>query len=218
MGAGASAGTANAESRHSTTVEPSTEHKHIPLAQLIRHLHLYQHGSSGDVLILVDHELKDIPHLVDRADDWFRVSLAKQQVEYTGGIHLVTSLPRDLPNATTPTTSKAKTTTLPKQTTSGYHNESDMGVGNDTTYPNNKNITSETKQYSSTGKERLRMSSPNDDLVEIPVSPGIGTNHTHLLTVPSSHCSILSTSSDTTRFNHQSYCTHDDCCREETYQ
>ena len=176
MGSGVSAGTANTGSRPSTAVGPTTDHKHIPLAQLIRHLHLYQHGSSGDVLILVDHELKDIPHLVDRADDWFRVSLAKQQAEYTAGIHLVTSLPRDLPNTTPPTASKAITTTLSKQVASGYHNEPDMAFGNDTNYPN-KNTSSETKQYSATvvsGKEGLRMTSSHENSVEIPVSPGIG--------------------------------------------
>ena len=186
MGAGASASAAgaaaNTESRHSTTVETS-EHKHIPIAQLIRHLQLYQHGSSGDVLILVDHELKDIPHLVDRPDDWFRVSLAKQQAEYTGGIHIVTSLPRDLPSTTTPSTSKAKTTLLPK-----HHNEHDtMGSNIDTTYPN-KHSSSETKQYSASvtaGKERLRMLSPHEDMAESPVSPGIGTKRTsHLVVHP----------------------------------
>ena len=180
MGAGASTGSANAESRHSTTVE-STEHKHVPIAQLIRHLQLYQHGSSGDVLILVDHELKDIPHLVDRPDDWFRVSLAKQQAEYTGGIHIVTSLSRDLPNTTSSSSSRAKATSLPKNPQSGYHNEPDVGGSNDTTYPNKNSSSDNAKHYStsasvSAGKERLRLLSPHDDVAENPVSPGIGTN------------------------------------------
>jgi hypothetical protein len=89
MGAGASS--TNKRSQSGGEVEQ----KYIPLTVLIRRLKLFQHCSSGDILILVDDELKDVEHVIDKPTDWFRVSIAQKQAKYFEGLQVVTSLRGD---------------------------------------------------------------------------------------------------------------------------
>ena len=64
----------------------------IPLSNLASHLHVYQHCTTGEIMILVDHMINDIGRIIDTPNDWFPVTVSKKESKYLESLKVHTSL------------------------------------------------------------------------------------------------------------------------------
>jgi hypothetical protein len=90
MGAGASAGSADLKSK--VFLSEAGDNFFIPLKNLASHLKVYQHCTTGEVLVLVDHNIGEIGSIVDHPNDWFPVSVSKKESKYLETLKVLTSL------------------------------------------------------------------------------------------------------------------------------
>lgn len=90
MGAGASAGSADLKSK--VFLSEAGDNFFIPLKNLASHLKVYQHCTTGEVLVLVDHNIGEISSIVDQPNDWFPVSVSKKESKYLETLKVLTSL------------------------------------------------------------------------------------------------------------------------------
>ena len=90
MGAGASAGSAPLKSH--VSVSEGGEDYFIPLKNLAGHLKVFQHCTTGEVLVLVDHSIGDLGNIVDRPSDWFQVLVSRKQPIYLETLKVVASI------------------------------------------------------------------------------------------------------------------------------
>jgi hypothetical protein len=90
MGAGAS--TDNGALKAKVYQSDSGDNNFIPLSNLASHLHVYQHCTSGEVMILVDHTINDIGRIIDAPNDWFPVTVSKKESKYLESLKIHTSL------------------------------------------------------------------------------------------------------------------------------
>lgn len=90
MGAGASASGPDLKSK--VLVSEGGDNFFIPLKDLASHLRVYQHCTTGEVLVLVDHIIDDICGIIDKPKDWFPVAVCKKQTKYLETLKVLTSL------------------------------------------------------------------------------------------------------------------------------
>ena len=93
MGAGASA--ISKKAAPASEAEP----RRVPITtirQLVRALKIYQHRATGELLLLVDTELKDAPLLVPKPSEWQRMSVGQAQQTHLNDLDNV--LPLTLEN------------------------------------------------------------------------------------------------------------------------
>lgn len=90
MGAGVSAGGGALKSK--VFVSEGKDDYFIPLKSLASHLRVYQHCTTGEVLVLVDHLIGDIGGIVEKPNDWFQVSVSKKESKYLETLKVITSL------------------------------------------------------------------------------------------------------------------------------
>lgn len=90
MGAGASAGSADLKSK--VFLSEAGDNFFIPLKNLASHLKVYQHCTTGEVLVLVDHNIGEIGGIVDHPNDWFPVAVSKKESKYLETLKVLTSL------------------------------------------------------------------------------------------------------------------------------
>lgn len=90
MGAGASAGSADLKSK--VFLSEAGDNFFIPLKNLASHLKVYQHCTTGEVLVLVDHNIGEIGSIVDQPNDWFPVAVSKKESKYLETLKVLTSL------------------------------------------------------------------------------------------------------------------------------
>mmetsp|Transcript_8380 Transcript_8380/g.8343 ORF Transcript_8380/g.8343 Transcript_8380/m.8343 type:complete len:942 (-) Transcript_8380:171-2996(-) len=80
MGGGSSVGGVVALESKSYDVK---ENLSIPLKQFSGHLKVYQHCTTGEVLVLVDDDdIKNIGHMIDNPKEWFPVTVSKFETKY----------------------------------------------------------------------------------------------------------------------------------------
>lgn len=89
MGAGSSVG--GVVSLKNKSFE-NKENLVIPLRQLAGHLKVYQHCTTGEVLVLVDHDIEDIGYVVDNPKEWFPVTVSKHESKYLETLKVQASL------------------------------------------------------------------------------------------------------------------------------
>lgn len=90
MGAGASTGSVGLKSKV-LVAEGGGDH-FIPLKNLASHLRVYQHCTTGEVLVLVDDLISDTTGIVDVPADWFQVSVCKKESKYLETLRMNVSL------------------------------------------------------------------------------------------------------------------------------
>ena len=90
MGAGASASGSDLKSK--VLVSEGGDNFFIPLKNLASHLRVYQHCTTGEVLVLVDHTIDDIYGIIDKPKDWFPVAVCKKESKYLETLKVLTSL------------------------------------------------------------------------------------------------------------------------------
>ena len=90
MGAGVSAGGGALKSK--VFVSEGKDDYFIPLKSLASHLKVYQHCTTGEVLVLVDHLISDIGGIIEKPTDWFQVSVSKKESKYLETLKVITSL------------------------------------------------------------------------------------------------------------------------------
>jgi tRNA A-37 threonylcarbamoyl transferase component Bud32 len=92
MGAGSSVRGVVASEKKQYDVE---ENLVIPLKQLAGHLKVYQHCTTGEVLVLVDDDIRNIGHVVDNPKEWFPVTVSKNETKYLETLKKQVSLSSD---------------------------------------------------------------------------------------------------------------------------
>mmetsp|Transcript_8381 Transcript_8381/g.8345 ORF Transcript_8381/g.8345 Transcript_8381/m.8345 type:complete len:927 (-) Transcript_8381:171-2951(-) len=92
MGGGSSVGGVVALESKSYDVK---ENLSIPLKQFSGHLKVYQHCTTGEVLVLVDDDIRNIGHVVDNPKEWFPVTVSKNETKYLETLKKQVSLSSD---------------------------------------------------------------------------------------------------------------------------
>lgn len=90
MGAGASASCPDLKSK--VLISEGGDNFYIPLKNLASHLRVYQHCTTGEVLVLVDHTIEEIYGIIDKPKDWFPVAVCKKESKYLETLKVLTSL------------------------------------------------------------------------------------------------------------------------------
>jgi tellurite resistance-related uncharacterized protein len=92
MGSGASIGTTSSKAKVSGGSSDNGDNFFVPLSLLHGHLKVYQHCTTGEVMVLVDNVITDIGNIVDKPTEWYVVSVCNKQAQYLESLKVHTSL------------------------------------------------------------------------------------------------------------------------------
>lgn len=72
--------------------EPPSVETEVKLSKLGSRLRAFQHSSSGEIMVLIDHDMNSVKDIVGRIDDWYEVHISAKQTEYMASLKLVTKI------------------------------------------------------------------------------------------------------------------------------